>query len=99
MSQQRGSQAGQALCRQNNGKNAGFFPHDEYCDYFYECDSATGEAILQACPNGLAFAGAKRGLVNNCDYPHRVGCPDGQRVMGRKFLTSIARFEIADDCY
>ncbi|RWS31860.1 peritrophin-like protein [Leptotrombidium deliense] len=39
---------------------------------------------MNACPNGLAFAGSKRGVVGPCDYPHRVGCPDGTRVMGQK---------------
>jgi len=82
--QQQGTRAGQSaqqLCR--NNKN-GIFPHEEYCDYYYECDKDTGEAYVSACPNGLAFAGAKRGLTSNCDYPHRVGCPDGTRVMGQQ---------------
>jgi len=82
--QTRAGQAAQQLCRNNNNKNGGLFPHEEYCDYYYECDTATGEAIIQACPNGLAFAGHKRGLVTHCDYPHRVGCPDGTRVMGQQ---------------
>lgn len=43
---------------------------------------------MQSCPNGLAFAGSKRGLTSNCDYPHRVGCPDGQRVMGQQPIAS-----------
>ena len=81
MCQARAGQAAQNLCR---NKNSGVFQHEEYCDYYYECDS-NGEAVIEACPNGLAFAGHKRGLVTNCDYPHRVGCPDGTRVMGRKF--------------
>ena len=69
----------QQLCK--NGKRT-MFPHEEYCDYYYEC--INGEAIVQTCPNGLAFAGHQKGLNSNCDYPHRVGCPDGSRVMGRK---------------
>ncbi|RWS12165.1 peritrophin-like protein, partial [Dinothrombium tinctorium] len=81
LGQQRASNS--QLCRNNNAKNGGLFPHEEYCDYYYECDS-NGEAFLQACPNGLAFAGSKRGVVGNCDYPHRVGCPDGTRIMGQK---------------
>jgi len=82
--QVRAGQAAQNLCRNNNNnRNGGLFPHEEYCDYYYECDPATGEAVLQACANGLAFAGFKRGLVNNCDYPHRVGCPDGTKTMGQ----------------
>lgn len=81
--QSRSSQTAQQLCR-NNPKGGSLFPHEDYCDYYYECDSATGDAVLQACPNGLAFAGSKRGLIQNCDYPHRVGCPDGTRVIGRK---------------
>ena len=70
----------QQLCK--TGKRS-LFPHEEYCDYYYEC--VNGEAIVQTCPNGLAFAGQQKGLSNNCDYPHRVGCPDGARVMGRKY--------------
>lgn len=89
--QQRAGQNAQQLCR--NNKN-GVFPHEEYCDYYYECDSATGEAFVSACPNGLAFAGAKRGLTSNCDYPHRVGCPDGTRVMGRKCALSSVTFDL-----
>jgi len=81
---QRQSQTAQQLCRNANGKQGQLYPHEDYCDYYYECDPATGEAVLQACPNGLAFAGFRRGLVQNCDYPHRVGCPDGQRTMGQQ---------------
>lgn len=47
-----------------------------------------GEVIVQSCPNGLAYSGPKRGLIQNCDYPHRVGCPDGQRVMGQQPISS-----------
>lgn len=39
-------------------KPDGLFPHDQYCDYYYDCQD--GEAVLQACPNGLAFAGKKK---------------------------------------
>lgn len=63
------------------------FAHEEYCDYYYECDGQ-GEVIVQSCPNGLAFSGQKRGLIQNCDYPHRVGCPDNQRVMGQQPISS-----------
>ncbi|KPM09194.1 peritrophin-like protein [Sarcoptes scabiei] len=62
------------------------FPHEEYCDYYYEC--VNGEALVQTCPNGLAFAGHQKGLSSNCDYPHRVGCPDGARVMGQQPISS-----------
>jgi len=80
---QRSGQTAEQLCR-SGGKNVqGSYPHEEYCDYYYNCDNTTGEAVLQACPNGLAYAGNKRGITQNCDYPHRVGCPDGQRVMGQ----------------
>lgn len=81
--QPRAGKTAQQLCR-NNPKGGTLFPHEDYCDYYYECDSATGDAVLQACPNGLAFAGSKRGLIQNCDYPHRIGCPDGTRVMGQQ---------------
>lgn len=73
----------QQLCK--TGKRS-LFPHEEYCDYYYEC--VNGEAIVQTCPNGLAFAGHQKGLAQNCDYPHRVGCPDGQRVMGQQPITA-----------
>jgi len=88
LAQTRAGQSAQQLCRNNNSKNGGLFPHEEYCDYYYECDSSTGEAVIQACPNGLAFSGHRRGLVTNCDYPHRVGCPDGTRVMGQQPINS-----------
>lgn len=64
------------------------FAHEEYCDYYYECDEATDEPLLQACPNGLAFAGFRRGLTSHCDYPHRVSCPDGTRVIGQQAAAS-----------
>lgn len=83
------SQAAQNFCRANKGKTGAVFAHEEYCDYYYECDEATDEPLLQACPNGLAFAGFRRGLTSHCDYPHRVSCPDGTRVIGRKFLSSL----------
>ena len=81
---QRASSNAQQLCRSDSKANNGMHPHEEYCDYYYECDPVTNEAVLQACPNGLAFAGAKRGITANCDYPHRVACPDGTRVMGQQ---------------
>ncbi|XP_067143792.1 protein obstructor-E-like [Centruroides vittatus] len=63
-------------------KEYGLYPHDQYCDYYYEC--IDGVATLQACPNGLAFSGKGRGLLSNCDYPHRVHCPDNDgRTMGQ----------------
>lgn len=64
------------------------FAHEEYCDYYYECDPTNDEPVVQACPNGLAFAGKGRGLTTNCDYPHRVSCPDGTRIMGQQPATS-----------
>ncbi|KAH8034289.1 hypothetical protein HPB51_022739 [Rhipicephalus microplus] len=68
----------QNVCRKDNG----LFEHEQYCDYYYECED--GVPTLQLCPNGLAFSGKNRGLLNNCDYPHRVGCPDDDgRVMGQ----------------
>jgi len=82
---QRASSNAQSICR--NNRNAGMFAHEEYCDYYYECDG-NGEVIVQACPNGLAYSGPRRGLISNCDYPHRVGCPDGQRVMGQQPISS-----------
>lgn len=66
------------MCRKDNG----LFEHEQYCDYYYECED--GVPTLQLCPNGLAFSGKNRGLLNNCDYPHRVGCPDDDgRIMGQ----------------
>ncbi|XP_003745290.1 protein obstructor-E [Galendromus occidentalis] len=74
--------AQRAADNKNCKKPDGLFPHDQYCDYYFDCQN--GEAILQACPNGLAFAGKKKGLLENCDYPHKVGCPDeDNRVMGQ----------------
>ena len=78
------SQAAINFCRSQKGKAGSVFAHEEYCDYYYECDPATDEPVLQACANGLAFAGKGRGLTGACDYPHRVSCPDGTRTMGRK---------------
>ena len=34
----------QQLCRNHNSRNAGLFPHEDYCDYYYECDN-NGEFI------------------------------------------------------
>ncbi|XP_055942882.1 protein obstructor-E-like [Argiope bruennichi] len=67
------------ICKTENG----FFPHEDYCDYYYEC--IDGVPYVQECPNGLAFAGMGRGLIDKCDYPHRVGCPDPEnnRIMGQ----------------
>ncbi|GIY54113.1 protein obstructor-E, partial [Caerostris extrusa] len=66
------------VCKKENG----LFAHDQYCDYYYECEN--GVAQEKACPNGLAFAGKGRGLIGGCDYPHRVGCPGGDgAVMGQ----------------
>ncbi|KFM83048.1 Chondroitin proteoglycan-2, partial [Stegodyphus mimosarum] len=67
------------ICKNDNG----YFPHEDYCDYFYEC--VDGVPYLQLCPNGLAFAGGGRGLINHCDYAHRVGCPDEAtgKIMGQ----------------
>ncbi|XP_076351960.1 protein obstructor-E-like [Tachypleus tridentatus] len=59
----------------------GLFPHEQYCDYYYECKD--GIKTLQECPNGLVFRGKRRGLYENCDYPKRAGCPDGIRTIGQ----------------
>lgn len=76
------SVAGQRSKDSGCKKENGLFIHEQYCDYYYECEN--GVATLQACPNGLAFSGKGRGLMQNCDYPHRVGCPDNDgRVMGQ----------------
>ena len=69
-------------CAQSRG---GVYAHEKYCDSYYRCDPNSGQPILENCPNGLAFAGYKRGFMQNCDYPFRVGCPDGERVMGREY--------------
>lgn len=79
------SQAALNFCRSSKGKSGAVFAHEEFCDYYYECDPANDEPVLQACPNGLAFAGKGRGLTGACDYPHRVSCPDGTRTIGRKY--------------
>ncbi|XP_035215647.1 protein obstructor-E-like [Stegodyphus dumicola] len=72
------SQRSTIQCKKENG----LFMHDQYCDYYYECED--GIPKEKACPNGLAFSGKGRGLMQNCDYPHRVGCPDNEgRVMGQ----------------
>lgn len=77
--QQRGKDS---TCLYDNGQ----FPHEDYCDYFYDC--IDGVATLQLCPNGLAFQGKGRGLIQSCDYPKRVGCPDGKRVMGQSPIST-----------
>lgn len=79
------SQAALNFCRSSKGKSGAVFAHEEFCDYYYECDQTTDEPVLQACPNGLAFAGKGRGLTGACDYPHRVSCPDGTRTIGREY--------------
>ncbi|KPM03439.1 vesicle coat complex COPII, subunit SFB3-like protein [Sarcoptes scabiei] len=65
----------------SNGK-ARLIPHEQYCDFYYRCQS-DGQAILEKCPNGLAFAGYQQGLIDHCAYPYMVGCPDGVRTMGQ----------------
>lgn len=89
------SQAATNFCRSSKGKSGAVFAHEEFCDYYYECDPATDEPVLQACPNGLAFAGKGRGLTGACDYPHRVSCPDGTRTIGRKLtqLDQLVKFK------
>lgn len=72
------------FCKNSNG---GLFPHEKYCDFYYRCDRNQNRAILEMCPNGMVFAGHRRGSLNNCDYPFRVGCPNEDRVMGRKKST------------
>lgn len=68
-------------------KDSGLFPHEQYCDYYYDC--LDGVATLQLCPNGLAFSGKGRGLLSSCDYPHRVGCPDEEgRTMGQSPIST-----------
>ncbi|XP_064459170.1 protein obstructor-E-like [Ornithodoros turicata] len=82
-SAQKSNSARDSGCRKDNG----LFEHEQYCDYYYECEN--GVATLQLCPNGLAFAGKNRGLRGNCDYPHRVECPDDEgRVMGQSPIST-----------
>ncbi|KAG8186739.1 hypothetical protein JTE90_009808 [Oedothorax gibbosus] len=70
---------GAALAQNQRGptckRDTGLMPHDQYCDFYWECEN--GVAHEMQCPNGLAFSGKQRGLIQNCDYPHRVGCPGG----------------------
>ncbi|KAJ6222575.1 hypothetical protein RDWZM_001120 [Blomia tropicalis] len=72
------------MCARTKG---GVIEHEQYCDSYYRCDR-NGNPILEQCPNGLAFAGHRRGLASYCDYPHRVGCPDGTKVMGQAPIKS-----------
>ncbi|KAG8200395.1 hypothetical protein JTE90_028572 [Oedothorax gibbosus] len=74
-----GQQKDSKICRKDNG----FFEHEDYCDYYYEC--VDGVPYLQECPNGLAYSGPGRGLIDKCDYAHRVGCPDAAtgKIMGQ----------------
>ncbi|KAH9426546.1 protein obstructor-E-like [Dermatophagoides pteronyssinus] len=68
------------LCK--NGKFR-LVEHEKYCDYYYRCDD-DGHAVEEKCPNGLVFAGYRRGMIDNhCGYPYIVGCPDGVKVMGQ----------------
>lgn len=76
----------------SNGK-ARLIPHEQYCDFYYRCQS-DGQAILEKCPNGLAFAGYQQGLIDHCAYPYMVGCPDGVRTMGRKFTSFMKIFKL-----
>ena len=69
------------LCKRRNKSNGGLFEHEEYCDYYWRCDSRKGQPYLQACPNGLVFAGKGRGLYEFCGYPHEYKCPDGHRYV------------------
>lgn len=49
-----------------------------YCDRYWEC--VDGKAETFDCPNGLIFAGAKRGLLENCDYPWRGDSCEGKTL-------------------
>lgn len=66
-----------AICSSGDG----FYPHEQFCDYYYECEE--GVSRLRTCPNGLAFSGRNRGLIENCDYPHRVGCSERGLPLGQ----------------
>jgi len=60
---------GKEAC-QTGAKSVG---HESACDLYYDCYE--GQGFLQACPNGLVYAGDGRyGLVGECDYPHNVNC-------------------------
>lgn len=59
----------------------GLYPHEQYCDYYYYCED--GVSTLRTCPNGLAFSGRNRGLLDNCDYPHRAGCSEKGIPLGQ----------------
>lgn len=75
------------LCKSQH--SAGYlYPHEEFCDMYYRCARNSEKPIMEKCPNGLAFAGRGRGLRGHCDYPFRVGCPDGTRIMGQQPLKS-----------
>lgn len=88
-----GQQKDSKICRKENG----FYEHEDYCDYYYEC--VDGVPYLQECPNGLAYSGPGRGLIDKCDYAHRVGCPDTEtgKIMGRKWMMSYSNL-ICNKC-
>lgn len=75
------------MCAKSRGV---VYAHEKFCDYYYRCDRNSDKPILEMCPNGLAFAGYKRGIAQNCDYPFRVGCPE-DKVMGRKLERKSTR--------
>lgn len=72
------------LCRDGKFR---LIEHETYCDYYYRCED--GHIIEQKCPNGLVFAGYRRGMIDHCGYPYIVGCPDGVKIMGRKLSFSL----------
>lgn len=49
-----------------NCKSAGYFIDPADCSYFYICESAGAEAILQKCPSGYKFNGFQCVASYNC---------------------------------
>jgi len=58
-------------CLGPKGEKNGFFPDEEQCDLYYECNG--GIATPTLCPDGLMFDDTNN-INAKCDYPFNVGC-------------------------
>ncbi|KAK9718351.1 Chitin binding Peritrophin-A domain [Popillia japonica] len=56
-------------CPAENGEYDVLLPDSSDCAIFYKCNE--GEAVVQDCPDGLAF----NPELTVCDYPANVDCP------------------------
>ena len=67
-------QGGSPICPDPDPGYPVFFPDDDDCAVFYECNN--GQAYTRRCPDILLW----NQNLQTCDYPYNVTCPSSRKA-------------------